>query len=122
MNKIAVVVSLSVWALGCASNPKSQAASPGSPDIAQVSSGDGSPDIAQTSSGSVPCSQEIALDCPGGMDGCLKNQTSVHVCVASNAQPGPSCSQDIALACGPGEVDACTLSPAPAAQHICVRQ
>jgi hypothetical protein len=103
--------------LACASSPNAPVSSPtsnasaGSPDIAQVSSG-----------GTVPCSQEIALECASGVDGCLNNQTSVHVCVSASATAGPSCSQEIALECPSGEVDACTLSPAAAANHICVRR
>jgi hypothetical protein len=103
--------------LACASNPNTPVSSPssnasgGSPDIAQVSSG-----------GGVPCAQEIALDCPSGVDGCLNGQTSMHVCVAASAHAGPSCSQEVALECSAGEVDACTLSPAAAPNHICVRQ
>ncbi len=94
----------------------------GSPDIAQTSSG--SPDIAQTSSpgGGVSCAQEIALECPNGVDGCSTGKTSVHVCVSVTAQAGPSCSQEIALECPVGETDACLISPPVAANHICVRR
>jgi hypothetical protein len=101
--------------LACASKPNQSVSSP-------ASNSGGSPDIAQISSpGAAPCSQEMALDCPGGVDGCIKGQTSVHVCVSTTAQAGPSCSQEIALECSPGEQDACLMSPAPAANHICVR-
>ena len=83
----------------------------------------GSPDIAATApAGDVPCSQEVALECPTGVDGCLKSLTSVHICVSQTAQAGPSCSQEIALSCGPGEVDACTLSPTVATVHVCVQR
>ena len=91
-----------------------------SPDIAQTSSG--SPDIAQTSSPGVSCTQEIALECPNGVDGCSTGKTSVHVCVSVTAQAGPSCSQEIALECPAGETDACLVSPPVAANHICVRR
>jgi len=92
------------------------------PDHQSVSNAS-TPDIAQTSSsGGVPCSQEIARECTHGVDGCFKNLTTVHVCVAANAHAGAPCSQEIALECGAGEVDACTVSPAPAAHHICVQR
>jgi hypothetical protein len=84
---------------------------PGNPDIAAVQP-----------SGNVSCAQEIALECPSGVDGCLKGLTSVHICVSQTAQAGPSCSQEIALSCASGEVDACTLSPTVATTHVCVQR
>jgi hypothetical protein len=92
------------------------------PDIAQTSSG--SPDVAVSSPSSpgVSCAQEIALDCPNGVDGCTTGKTTVHVCVSQTAQAGPSCSQEVALECPDGEIDACLVTPPAAANHICVRR
>jgi hypothetical protein len=70
----------------------------------------------------VPCAQEVALDCPGGVDGCLDQRTTVHACVATTAQPGPSCSQEIALECPAGEIDACLATPPAAANHLCIQR
>jgi hypothetical protein len=114
MKNISILV-ITLAALGCASSSKDRS----------VSNASSNPDIAQTSSpssGGVSCSQEVALDCPNGIDGCAKNQTTVHVCVSTTAQAGPSCAQEIALECPAGEVDACLLTPAPSAQHLCVRR
>ena len=93
------------------------------PDIAQTSSENPDLSVASPSpSPGVSCSQEIALECPNGVDGCSTGKTSVHACVSVTAQAGPSCSQEIALECSPGEIDACLMSPPAAANHICVRR
>ena len=85
-----------------------------------------SPDPAQgpaQSGGGVPCSREIAIRCRApGVDGCDGGKTTVHVCVAKDAKPGPPCAQEIALACPAGQIDACLRTPAVSANHICVLQ
>lgn len=80
-----------------------------------------SPDLANTpSTAGVSCTQEIALECAGGSDGCLTGATTVHVCVAVNTQVGASCSQEIALECPDGQLDACLESPPASANHVCI--
>lgn len=103
-----------LFVFGCATtqpSPDQSVSNASSPDIAQTS---------QPTSAGVPCSQEIARECSSGVDGCLRNLTTTHVCVSANAKTGASCSQEVAMQCGPGEIDACLLSPAPATHHICV--
>ncbi len=112
--QITCVPALAVLAFGCAASPDRSVSSPAQPDPGSVSVS--SPTTAATS-----CSQDIALDCADGVDGCLQNRTTVHVCVATMASVGPSCSQEIALECSAGETDACLVTPAMAANHICVR-
>lgn len=69
----------------------------------------------------VPCEQEIARVCENGMvDGCAGGKTTVHVCVAPDAEAGPPCEQEIAKVCPDGQIDACLQTPASAATHICV--
>ncbi len=69
----------------------------------------------------VPCEQEIAAVCADGMvDGCAGSKTTVHVCVAADAEPGPPCEQEIAKVCPDGQIDACLQTPASATTHICV--
>ena len=109
---------LCAFAIACGGGQKAS-----NPDIAEVPS-PGNPDIAQTSpaSSGVSCAQEVALECPNGVDGCTTGKTSVHACVSTTAQAGPSCSQEIALECPAGEIDACLLSPPAATNHICIRR
>jgi len=103
---------------GSAPEP-AQPAQSENPDLAVASP---SPSAPSSSSSSVPCAQEIALDCPGGVDGCTTGATTVHACVSSAAKAGPSCSQEIALVCPSGEIDACLVSPPAAQHHICIRR
>lgn len=69
----------------------------------------------------VPCGQEVALVCGDGFaDGCGASKTSVHACVAADANAGPPCAQEIALSCPDGQIDACLSTPAAAENHICI--
>ncbi len=108
------IPALVLLVLGCAASPNQSVASPASSDH----------DLAVASpSGSGPsCAQDLALVCADGVDGCVGNRTTVHVCVAATATAGPSCSQEIALECPDGETDGCLLSPAVSTAHICVRR
>lgn len=99
---------LMVAALGCGGGKKSETG----PDTSTSS---------PPPSAGVPCEQEIARVCENGLvDGCGGGKTTVHVCVAADAAAGPPCEQEIALVCPDGQTDACLMTPAPAANHICV--
>ncbi|MFN0250224.1 MAG: hypothetical protein ACKV2T_25290 [Kofleriaceae bacterium] len=74
-----------------------------------------------TPSAGVPCAQEVALVCADGFaDGCGGQKTTVHACVAADANAGPPCAQEIALQCPDGQIDACLSTPAAAENHICI--
>ena len=74
------------------------------------------------------CDQEIAVECPDGMeDGCGRQAgdgsplTAYHVCVPAEEQAAQPCEQEIARECGEGLVDACLVDPPAASSHICVQ-
>lgn len=99
--------------LGCGGSKKS--------DDTTVSSPPGGGGDTAMTTGGTPCAQEIALECGAGMaDGCLGGKTTMHACVAADAEAGPPCEQEIAKVCPDGQIDACLQTPASAATHICV--
>jgi hypothetical protein len=69
----------------------------------------------------VGCATATTLTCEADqVDGCAGGLTSVHVCVAKDAKPGPPCAQELALTCPAGQVDACLHNPPQANNHLCV--
>lgn len=111
---LAIAAALALCACGGGKPPASQA-SPPSPGPA------GAPDPGSAGAPATGgCAQEIALRCATGVDGCVGNLTTEHVCVPVDARPGPPCEQEIAMVCPDGQVDACLQTPRPAANHICV--
>ncbi len=101
-------------AVGCAASPNRSVSSPAESDPSNAS-------VSSPTAAAAECSQDVALDCADGIDGCIQNRTTVHVCVATTASAGPSCSQELALECPPEETDACLMTPTKATNHICVR-
>ena len=109
MSKLAVVVA---FAFAAACGSKAPATS--------TTSSASEPAPTKTASAGVPCTDEIALDCPNGVDGCVGGKTTVHVCVAADATPANSCTEENALVCPEGQIDACLQTPQSATNHICV--
>jgi hypothetical protein len=71
--------------------------------------------------GDVGCATAAALTCgTDQVDGCTGGLTAVHVCVAKDAKAGSPCSQQQALSCPAGQVDACLHDPPRATTHLCV--
>lgn len=69
----------------------------------------------------MPCTQEVALQCDGGLvDGCLSNQTNWHICVEKGQNTTP-CTKEIALKCGTGKTDACLIDPKASKVHVCAK-
>ncbi|MGE0872005.1 MAG: hypothetical protein AB7P03_25830 [Kofleriaceae bacterium] len=112
MLKLAMFVGVAVTAAcGASKAPATSTTSSASGDPAAVASAE---------SPGVPCANDVQLQCTSGVDGCTDNKTTVHVCIAADAVAGPACSQEIALECPDGQIDACLLSPAAGENHICV--
>jgi len=135
VNKLAVIVLL--LGLAACSNEKEQegrepvqAATPviGSAVATPATSpgatapGSAAPGSAASSYG-VDCAtaQVAPLVCDASQrDGCTGGLTSVHVCVAGDAKAGPPCTEQTAMTCPAGQVDACGHSPPQATSHVCV--
>ncbi len=99
----------------CGSKPTTDT----TPPTGDVSNGGSSPDITPDQPVALGCDKEIAAVCgDGAEDGCLAGKTTVHVCVAADAQPGGPCSEEVMLECTAGQYDACTRNAA--ANHVCV--
>lgn len=111
MKKLLFVVVMGALA-ACASNQKSQQGA-----IAMENPGPRPPESQGVSKPPIPCAQEIAFNCPVGVDGCIGGKTLYHVCVP---QELGGCATPIALACPEGQIDACLLQPPAANGHICV--
>ena len=76
---------------------------------------------APAAKGRTPCTQEVALQCDGGLvDGCLSNLTNWHLCVEKGQNTTP-CSRELALKCGAGKTDACLIDPKAAKVHVCAK-
>jgi hypothetical protein len=111
---VALVAALALCACGGGNKPDPRSSPPSPGPAGEPSPG---PAGAPATGG---CAQEIALRCATGVDGCIGNKTTEHVCVPADARPGPPCEQEIAIVCPDGQEDACLQTPRPATNHICV--
>ncbi|MDX2089168.1 MAG: hypothetical protein SFX73_15025 [Kofleriaceae bacterium] len=67
------------------------------------------------------CAGEVNYPCPDGFeDGCIRQRTTEHVCVAKDAEATIPCDRPATLGCKSGMLDACAAAPPYGKLHICV--